>query len=244
MRILAIDTSCGAVSACVLDSGADSALARRSEPMQRGHAEALAPLLERLMFGVEGGFASLDRIAATVGPGSFTGIRVGLATARAIGLALNVPVIGVSTLVAFAGPLLLEPAPGVIASAIDARHGRVYLQLFEAMGGRPLIAGADRRASREAVRAGDRRRPGPNDRRAALSILALEAARAGLNADLAGERRCSRYSRRRPHRARDGSARLPAASALSQAARRAAGVRRANRARKSLIQQAKDAVSI
>jgi tRNA threonylcarbamoyladenosine biosynthesis protein TsaB len=184
MRILAIDTSCGAVSACVLDSGADSALARRSEPMQRGHAEALAPLLERLMFSVEGGFASLDRIAATVGPGSFTGIRVGLATARAIGLALNVPVIGVSTLVAFAGPLLLEPAPGIIASAIDARHGRVYLQLFEAMGGRPLIP-ARIEGLREAVRAigtGPVRMTGSG-----AGILALEAALAGLNADLAGD---------------------------------------------------------
>ena len=79
--------------------------------MERGHAEALAPLLERLMFGVEGGFATLDRIAATVGPGSFTGIRIGLATARAMGLALDIPVVGVSTLVAFAGPLLLEPHP-------------------------------------------------------------------------------------------------------------------------------------
>ena len=136
------------------------------------------------MFGVEGGFASLDRIAATVGPGSFTGIRVGLATARAIGLALNVPVIGVSTLVAFAGPLLLEPAPGIIASAIDARHGRVYLQLFEAMGGRPLIP-ARIEGLREAVRAigaGPVRMTGSG-----AGILALEAALAGLNADLAGD---------------------------------------------------------
>jgi tRNA threonylcarbamoyladenosine biosynthesis protein TsaB len=180
MRILAMDTSCAAVSACVLDSGADAPMARRSEPMERGHAEALAPLLERLMFGLEGGFATLDRIAATVGPGSFTGIRVGLATARAMGLALNIPVVGVSTLVAFAGPLLLEPGPGIIASAIDARHGRVYLQLFESMG-RPLIP-ARIEGLREAVRAigaGPVRMTGSG-----AGILALEAARVGLNADL------------------------------------------------------------
>lgn len=183
MRILAMDTSCGAASACVLDGGASDALARHSEPMARGHAEALAPLLERLMFGVEGGFASLDRIAATVGPGSFTGIRVGLATARAMGLALNVPVVGVSTLVAFAGPLLLEPTPGVIAAAIDARHGRVYFQLFEATGGRPLIP-ARIEGAREAVRAigaGPVRMTGSG-----AAILALEAARIGLNAEIAG----------------------------------------------------------
>jgi tRNA threonylcarbamoyladenosine biosynthesis protein TsaB len=138
-RILAIDSSCGAISACVCDEGAEEALARRSEPMMRGHAEALAPLIDNLMARVAGGFGSLDRIAVTNGPGSFTGIRIGVATARAIGLALNVPVIGVSTLVAFAGPLLQEPRSGVIVSAIDARHGQVYFQLFEATG-RPLIA--------------------------------------------------------------------------------------------------------
>jgi tRNA threonylcarbamoyladenosine biosynthesis protein TsaB len=101
-----------------------------------------------------------------------------------MGLALNVPVIGVSTLVAFAGPLLLEPAPGIIASAIDARHGRVYLQLFEAMGGRPLTP-ARIQALREAVRAigaGPVRMTGSG-----AGILALEAALAGLNADLAGD---------------------------------------------------------
>jgi len=138
-RILAIDASCGAISACVWEDGAEEALARRSEPMTRGHAEALAPLIEKLMAQVAGGFASLDRIAVTNGPGSFTGIRIGVAIARAMGLALDIPVVGVSTLVAFAGPLLLEPGAGVIVSAIDARHGQVYFQLFEAAG-RPLIA--------------------------------------------------------------------------------------------------------
>jgi len=139
MRILAIDSSCAAISACVYDEGAEEALARQTEPMARGHAEALAPLIEKLMARATGGFASLDRVAVTNGPGSFTGIRIGIAMARAIGLALNVPVVGVSTLVAFAGPLLLEPRSGVIVSAIDARHGQVYFQLFEAAG-RPLVA--------------------------------------------------------------------------------------------------------
>jgi tRNA threonylcarbamoyladenosine biosynthesis protein TsaB len=182
MRILAIDTSCGAVSACVLDSGADEALARRSEPMARGHAEALAPLLEQLIFSVEGGFASLDRIAVTIGPGSFTGIRIGLALARAMGLVLNIPVIGVSTLVAFAGPLLFELRPGIIASAIDARHGRVYIQLFEPTG-RPLVP-ARVEGLREAVRsigAGPVRVTGSGAR-----MLAIEAARVGFSAEVVG----------------------------------------------------------
>ena len=69
-----------------------------------------------------------------------------------MGLALNIPVVGVSTLVAFAGPLLLEPQPGIIASAIDARHGRVYFQLFEATG-RPPLAPPRVDGLREAARA-------------------------------------------------------------------------------------------
>jgi tRNA threonylcarbamoyl adenosine modification protein YeaZ len=176
MRILAIDTCCGAVSACVLDSGADGAIARRTEPMARGHAEALAPLLEELLAGVAGGFASLDRIAATAGPGSFTGIRIGLATARAMGLALEIPVLGVSTLVAFAAPLLLEARSEIIASVIDAHHGRVYLQLFEATG-RPLLpprVDGLREAAR-AIGAGPVRIAGSGAR-----LLAIEAARLGV----------------------------------------------------------------
>ena len=182
MRILAIDTSCSAVSACVHDSGADEAIARRSQPMERGHADALAPMIEELMFGVEGGFSSLGRIAATIGPGSFTGIRIGLALARAVGLALDVPVVGVSTLVAFAGPLLVELRPGIIASAIDARHGRVYIQLFEPTG-RPLVP-ARIEGLREAVRsigAGPVRLTGGGAR-----MLAMEAARVGFSAEIVG----------------------------------------------------------
>ena len=55
--------------------------------MERGHAEALVPLIDRVVGAVEGGFPSLDRVAVTIGPGSFTGLRVGIAAARAIGLA-------------------------------------------------------------------------------------------------------------------------------------------------------------
>jgi tRNA threonylcarbamoyladenosine biosynthesis protein TsaB len=180
MRILAVDTSCGAVSACILDSGAGMPIAQHSEKMERGHAEALAPAIERLMAEVEGGFPTLERIAVTIGPGSFTGIRIGLAAARAIGLALNVPVVGVSTLVAFAGPLLAESQPGIIVSAVDARHGRVYFQLFESTG-RPLTqprVDGLREAAR-AIGAGPVRLTGSGAR-----LLALEAARFGLNVDL------------------------------------------------------------
>ena len=181
MRILAIDTSCGAASVAVVESDKVEPLAVLSRPMARGHAEALAPMVDEVGRSVEGGFASLDRIAVTIGPGSFTGIRVGLALARAMGLALGVPVVGVSTLVAFAAPLLSQPKTGIIAAAIDARHGSVYFQLFEASG-RPL--GPPRCDSlRECVRgvgAGPALLAGD-----AVDLLASEAHRAGLPYDLA-----------------------------------------------------------
>ena len=138
MRVLAIDTSCGACSVAVYDGNARESIARESRLMARGHSEALAPMIERLMKDVEGGFPGLGRVSVCIGPGSFTGIRVGIAMARAIALTLEIPVIGVSTLVAFAAPLLETPRPGVIAAAIDARHGSVYFQLFEA-GGRSMF---------------------------------------------------------------------------------------------------------
>ena len=181
MRILAIDTSCGAASVAAAEAGRLEPLAAISRPMARGQAEALAPMVEEVGRGLDGGFASLDRIAVTIGPGSFTGIRVGVALARAMGLALGVPVVGVSTLVAFAAPLLSEPRPGIIAAAIDARHGSVYFQLFEATG-RPL--GPPRCDTlRECVRgigAGPALLAGD-----AADLVAAEAHRAGLPYDLA-----------------------------------------------------------
>ena len=115
--------------------------------MERGHAEALLPLIDRVMARVEGGFASLDRVAVTVGPGSFTGLRVGIAAARAIGIACKIPVIGVSTLAALAAPLILEQKPGLVAVAIDARHGNVFFAAF-GPDGRASVGAPDRAAAR------------------------------------------------------------------------------------------------
>jgi tRNA threonylcarbamoyladenosine biosynthesis protein TsaB len=139
MKILAIDTALPAVSACVLEDSAETAIAAESVPMERGHAEALLPLVDRVMARCEGGFAALDRIAVTVGPGSFTGLRVGIAAARAIGLACGIPVTGVSTLAALAAPLIMLQRPGLVGAAIDARHGNVYFAAF-APDGRAVLA--------------------------------------------------------------------------------------------------------
>ncbi|PPQ39116.1 tRNA threonylcarbamoyl adenosine modification protein YeaZ [Rhodoblastus acidophilus] len=134
MRILAIDTSLPAVSVGVFDSETPQALVRETVPMQKGHAEALMPMIERVAAQVDGGFASLDRVAATVGPGSFTGIRIGVAAARGIALACGVEAVGVSALTALAAPLLFSDEAQIVAAAIDALHGNVYFSAYAARG--------------------------------------------------------------------------------------------------------------
>ncbi len=128
MRILAIDTALDACSVCIASDATDDLLAHESMILGRGHAEALLPMIERVVSRVTGGFEALDRVAVTVGPGSYTGLRVGLSAARAIGLATGIPVVGVTTLSALLAPLLALNGEGLIAAAIDARHGAVYLQ--------------------------------------------------------------------------------------------------------------------
>src|SRR5947209_4374937 len=106
MRVLAIDTSRAACSAAVYDGTLRYTFARESEPMVRGQSEALAPMVERVLKATDGGADSITKIAVAVGPGSFTGLRIGVAMARAMALTLGVPVVGVSTLIAYCGPML------------------------------------------------------------------------------------------------------------------------------------------
>ena len=101
LRVLAIDTAQSACAACVIQAGEAEPLARESLPMERGHAEALLPSSTGSSPRSTAGFESLDRVAVTIGPGSYTGLRIGIAAARAIGLAAGVPVVGVATLAAF-----------------------------------------------------------------------------------------------------------------------------------------------
>ena len=109
------------------------------------------PLIARVMDRAGLEFAALDRIAVTTGPGSFTGLRVGIAAARGIALAAGKPAIGLSTLAAFAAPLVAADDTLPVVVAIDARHDHVYLQVF-GPGGRTIVA--PRLATlREALRA-------------------------------------------------------------------------------------------
>ena len=151
--------------------------------MERGHAEALVPLIDRVVSAVEGGFAGLQRIAVTVGPGSFTGLRVGISAARAIGMACGVPVVGVSTLAALAAPLILDQKPGLVAAAIDARHGNVFFAAFGHDG--RALAPPRCMPVRDAVRslgAGPVRLAGSG-----APMLAIEAWSAGMVAEVTGE---------------------------------------------------------
>lgn len=138
MRLLAIDTALEACSAAVLDTEHGEILAHESTPMVRGHAEAIMPMIGRVMGAADTEFVMLDRIAVTSGPGSFTGLRVGIAAARGIALATGRPAFGLTTLAAFAAPLISRDETTPVAVVIDARHGHVYLQVFGA-GGRTLM---------------------------------------------------------------------------------------------------------
>ena len=131
MRVLAIDTALEACSAAVLDPGG-GITASESLAMTRGHAETLMPLIARVMSGAGVEFAQLDRIAVTTGPGSFTGLRVGIA------LAAGKPAVGLSTLAALAAPLIATDDGTQVVAAIDARHEHIYLQVF-GVNGRTLV---------------------------------------------------------------------------------------------------------
>jgi tRNA threonylcarbamoyladenosine biosynthesis protein TsaB len=124
MIVLAFDTCLYACSVAVLDGA--RVLASRVEPMSRGHQERLAPLVREVMLEAGLAFDQLDRVGVTVGPGSFTGLRVGLAFAKGLGAALDIPVVGVGALEALAAP----QTSGTVFAVLDAKRGQVYLQAF------------------------------------------------------------------------------------------------------------------
>lgn len=126
MRLLVLDTCLAVCQVAVVD-GAHT-LSSLSEPMARGHQERLAPMAREAMQAARVGFEDLDRIAVTVGPGSFTGLRVGLAFAKGVALALGRPCVGVGTLAALAASAGENARRGAL---IDAGRGSFYLQIFD-----------------------------------------------------------------------------------------------------------------
>jgi tRNA threonylcarbamoyladenosine biosynthesis protein TsaB len=139
MRLLAIDTALAACAAAVLDTEHGGIIATESLLMTRGHAEALMPLVARVMDQAAMAFSDIDRLVVTTGPGSFTGLRVGIAAARGIALAADKPAVGLSTLFAYAAPYMATDDTVPVVAVIDARHAHVYLQVF-GPGGRAVTA--------------------------------------------------------------------------------------------------------
>ena len=133
MLILAFDTTMAACSVAVWRDG--ETLAHRHQAMVQGQAEALAPMIAAAMDDAKVAFDALDRVAVTIGPGSFTGVRVGLAAARGFGLACKIPVIGATT-----GEVLARRAggSGTVVSLVDTKRGDLYVEAFRAEGGRLL----------------------------------------------------------------------------------------------------------
>lgn len=131
MITLAFDTCLDACSVALLDGGRGEVLAARHEPMSRGQAEALFPLIDETV--TEAGLtpADIEQIAVTVGPGTFTGVRIGVAAARGLAVASELPVIGLTSLHAIALCAIAADALTVpVVSAIDARRGELYLATY------------------------------------------------------------------------------------------------------------------
>ncbi len=129
MRVLVVDTALGLCTVGLFEAGTGAVrcLGLRSELMSKGHSERIAGFARDAMREAGAGFATIDRIGVTVGPGSFTGLRVGLAFAQGLGAALDRPVVGVSGLAALAA----SAGPGPVAALIDARRGQVYARFVE-----------------------------------------------------------------------------------------------------------------
>ncbi|PZF77479.1 hypothetical protein DK847_09185 [Aestuariivirga litoralis] len=129
MKILSLDTAMAACSAAVIDTETPLPLAAAFVAMERGHAEALPPMVAEVMRASEISLSDVDRIVVTTGPGTFTGVRIGLSFARGLGLARGIPVIGIDSLSAIAAN---EAAKRPLLVVSDARNDEVYAAVFDA----------------------------------------------------------------------------------------------------------------
>lgn len=129
MKILAIDCATASCSVAAWADGEVVAVERAE--MARGQAEALVPMIGRVREAAGVAFAEIDRLAVTVGPGHFTGLRAGLAAARGLALATNRPLVGVTTLAAVAACVTpAERAGAIVVVALDSKRAEFYVQAF------------------------------------------------------------------------------------------------------------------
>jgi len=137
VTVLAFDCAGRGCAAAVLAQG--RVLARRSEPMERGQAAALVPLIAATLGAAGIGLGEIDLLAVTVGPGAFTGVRIGLAAARGLALASGLPLVGVTSFAAVAEAVPPEHRAGrALAVALDSKRAEIFLQCFTPAG--PALA--------------------------------------------------------------------------------------------------------
>lgn len=130
MRVLGLDTATAIAS---VGLASDSALIiERHRPVGSSHARCILALVDELLRAAELRLADLDRLAVSLGPGSFTGLRIGLATIKGLALGCGLPVVGVPTLWAYAAAL--GPRPGTVWPVLDARKGEVYAAAYRWIG--------------------------------------------------------------------------------------------------------------
>lgn len=157
MLVLGIDTATASVG-CAL-GGHEGVIASFSLVADRRHAETLAPAIEFVCRTAGISPSELGVVAVDVGPGLFTGLRVGVVTAKAMATALRVPVVGISSLDLLAHPVRWTPR--LIASVVDARRGEVFYALYRQVPGgvqrltEPLVAAPDELASELLARGED-----------------------------------------------------------------------------------------
>lgn len=135
MILLAIDCAASLCAACVWDSDAGRELGREVRDLGKGHAEHLMEVIGLALERAGKAYADLGRIAVSIGPGSFTGVRVGVATARGLALALKVPAVGVTTLEALAAAVReAVDGAGTVMAAIDGGRDGLYVAVYDRFG--------------------------------------------------------------------------------------------------------------
>jgi len=131
MIVLAIDCSANLCAACVHDAVAGRELGRQVLDLGKGHAEHLMMVIANALEKSGKSYADLNRIAVSVGPGSFTGVRVGVSAARGLALALKIPAVGVTTLEALAAETAIEFPHRTVLAALDAGRGEIHAALYD-----------------------------------------------------------------------------------------------------------------
>ncbi|PBB20812.1 tRNA (adenosine(37)-N6)-threonylcarbamoyltransferase complex dimerization subunit type 1 TsaB [Mesorhizobium sp. WSM4313] len=131
MKLLAIDCAANLCAACVYDAGAGKELGREVRDLGKGHAEHLMAVIETALKAGGVGYPDLNAVAVSIGPGSFTGLRVGVSTARGLALALKIPAIGVTTLEALAAEGAKTFPGRAVLAALDAGRDEIHAALYD-----------------------------------------------------------------------------------------------------------------